>query len=235
MRRRENHSISLVTVIILLNGVLSDLHSDIFQLTKNRTIYKYVPRYHVLFQFQWMKECMNRFSSTERSITTVGHNLTWWSSLSIKLSPISIPPYSAAVYMNSVESMKENNWVLLESEGISLTVTLWIFQVTVLTSHGNKSSLITVRLLLLKRSDWWTTRCISNNVDSTDVFRAMGAATAGWPSCSFFLNVYLHIIWETVDLFSYLRGANVFATVKFIVRGFYFLDFMDLQSIESSQ
>ena len=127
------------------------------------------------------------------SIKTFGHNSMWLSSLSIKLSPISIPPYAAAVYMNWGESVKGNNWVFLENEGINVPVTLRILQVTLLTPNCNtqqKSCLITVRMPSLNRSDWGTTRCISNTVDITDMFRVMGAATAGRPSCSVLLVLY---------------------------------------------
>jgi hypothetical protein len=43
---------------------------------------------------------------------------------------------------------------------------------------------IIVRLPLLNHSNKWTTRDISNNVDSTGVLRVAGAATTDVSSCS---------------------------------------------------
>jgi len=48
-----------------------------------------------------------------------------------------------------------------------------------------------------------------------------------------FFIIYLHIITETVDLLFYIRVQNVLSTVKFTVRGFWFLVFLDLQSVET--
>jgi len=48
-----------------------------------------------------------------------------------------------------------------------------------------------------------------------------------------FFIAYLHIITESVDLLSYIRVQNVLATVKFTGRGFCFLVFLDLQSVET--
>ena len=50
-------------------------------------IYKYIPLYHVQFQFQCIKQCMNQFSNTQRSVTTAGYDELRWTSVSNKLSP----------------------------------------------------------------------------------------------------------------------------------------------------
>ena len=82
---------------------------------------------------------MNQFSNTQRSIITFAYDEMLRTFVSNKLSPISILLYVAAVYMNWVESIKENtsNLVFLESEGLNLPATLRILQVILITAHGN--------------------------------------------------------------------------------------------------
>jgi len=47
-----------------------------------------------------------------------------------------------------------------------------------------------------------------------------------------FFIIYLHIITESVDLLSHIQVQNMLSTVKFTVRNFCFLVFLDLQSVE---
>jgi hypothetical protein len=125
---RRIHSISLVTIRYIIQWPVAWSAYRIIELTNNRVVYKYVNLYHVQFRFQCIKQRMNQLSKTQRCITTVGCNLTWWSSVSIKPSPISILLYVTAVYMNWVESIKENNLVFLESEGLNLPLLSGLFR-----------------------------------------------------------------------------------------------------------
>jgi hypothetical protein len=109
IREREIHSISLATTLYIIQWSVVWSTYGKTELTGNRAIYKYVRWYHAQFRFQRIKQWMNKFNNSQRSITTVGCTLMWWSSVSNKLSPISILLYIAAVCMNAVESIKENN------------------------------------------------------------------------------------------------------------------------------
>ena len=48
---------------------------------------KYIPLYHVQFCFQCIKQCMNQYNNTQRSVTTAGYVELRWPSVSNKLSP----------------------------------------------------------------------------------------------------------------------------------------------------
>ena len=50
----------------------------------------YVPWYHTHFRSQYIKQPMNQFSNTQQSVTTAGYDELRWTSLSNKLSPVSI-------------------------------------------------------------------------------------------------------------------------------------------------
>jgi hypothetical protein len=59
------------------------LYIYIYKHTHTRTLISHtVPN-------QCIKQCMNQFSKTQRSVATVGYDELWWTSLSSKLSPIS--------------------------------------------------------------------------------------------------------------------------------------------------
>jgi hypothetical protein len=104
----ETHSISLVIIHYIIQRCVAWSNSRIFQPTRNRAMYEYVPLYHVQFRSQCIKQPTNQISNTQRSITTVNYNLMRWTSFCTKLSPISIQLYVTAVYMNSVESIKKH-------------------------------------------------------------------------------------------------------------------------------
>jgi hypothetical protein len=85
------------------------------ELTVNREIYKYEPWYQVQFRYQCIKQSINQFSNTQRSVTTVAYDELRWSSVSNNLPPTlilhlaeakcSLSPI-AAVCMQSVECVE---------------------------------------------------------------------------------------------------------------------------------
>ena len=70
----------------------------IVELTINRSIYKCVPWYHVQLLSQCIKQSINQFSFTQRSITTFGYKELRWNSVSKNLSPLCILEISDVVW-----------------------------------------------------------------------------------------------------------------------------------------
>jgi hypothetical protein len=60
--------------LYIIDGYIDRSAYSGFELNKNRFIYKYVPLYHVQFRSQCIKQPMNQFSNTQRSVTEAGYD-----------------------------------------------------------------------------------------------------------------------------------------------------------------
>ena len=108
--------------------VCSLIYDNIVELNINQDIYIYihVPRYHVLLLSHCIQHWKNQFSNTQQYVLTAGYDELRWTSISNKLSPISILQITdvlseakcslclvAAFCVHSVESV-EDVWELEE-------------------------------------------------------------------------------------------------------------------------
>ena len=90
----EHRAVNSCAACILqttINGATwPSFHLNLLQIEIYIYIYKCVPWYHIQLLSQCIKQPVNQFSKTQRSITTPGYDELRWTSSSNKLSPISI-------------------------------------------------------------------------------------------------------------------------------------------------